>query len=61
MTPIFFQDQKEFRKWLEKNHDGEFEILVGYYKVGSVKPIMTWSQSVDEALCSGKLHHKIKV
>jgi uncharacterized protein YdeI (YjbR/CyaY-like superfamily) len=26
---------------------------VGYYKVGSGKPSMTWSQSVDEALCFG--------
>jgi uncharacterized protein YdeI (YjbR/CyaY-like superfamily) len=53
MTPIFFQDQKEFRKWLEKNHKKESELLVGYYKVGSGKPSMTWSQSVDEALCFG--------
>jgi len=53
MTPIFFQDQKEFRKWLEKNHKNESELLVGYYKVGTGKPSMTWSQSVDEALCFG--------
>lgn len=25
--------------------------MVGYYKVGSGKPSMTWSQSVDQALC----------
>lgn len=53
MTPIFFKDQKEFRKWLEKNHSKESELLAGYYKVGSGKPSMTWSQSVDEALCFG--------
>ncbi|HAM09149.1 MAG: hypothetical protein A2X05_05255 [Bacteroidetes bacterium GWE2_41_25] len=53
MTPIFFQNQKEFRKWLEKNHKSETELLVGYYKAGSYKPSMTWSQSVDEALCFG--------
>jgi len=28
-------------------------MLVGFYKVGSGKPSMTWSQSVDEALCFG--------
>jgi len=53
MTPIFFKDQKEFRKWLEKNHCKESELSVGYYKIGSGKPNMTWSQSVDEALCFG--------
>lgn len=53
MTPIFFTDQKEFRKWLEENHSRESELLAGYYKVGSGKPCMTWSQSVDEALCFG--------
>jgi uncharacterized protein YdeI (YjbR/CyaY-like superfamily) len=53
MTPIFFQDQIEFRKWLEKNHKKESELLVGYYKVSSGKPSMKWSESVDEALCFG--------
>ena len=53
MKPIFFPTQKEFRKWLEKNHNKETELIVGFYKVNSGKPSMTWSQSVDEALCFG--------
>ncbi len=53
MTPIFFQTQTDFRKWLEENHATETEIIVGYYKVGSGKSGMTWSESVDEALCFG--------
>ncbi|MFH0893445.1 MAG: YdeI/OmpD-associated family protein [Bacteroidota bacterium] len=53
MNLIFFSRQSEFRKWLEKNHKSKTELLVGYYKVGSGKPSMTWSQSVDEALCFG--------
>ena len=28
-------------------------MLVGFYKISSGKPSMTWSQSVDEALCFG--------
>ncbi len=28
-------------------------MLVGFYKVGSGKPSITWTQSVDEALCFG--------
>ncbi|MES2892247.1 MAG: YdeI/OmpD-associated family protein [Bacteroidota bacterium] len=53
MTPTFFTTQLEFRKWLGKHHAKETELLVGFYKVGSGQPSMTWSQSVDEALCFG--------
>ena len=53
MTPTFFAKQSDFRKWLEKNHKKETELLVGFYKVDSGKQSMTWSQSVDEALCFG--------
>ena len=53
MKPIFFETGAEFRKWLNKNHEKETELLVGFYKVGSGKPSMTWSESVDEALCFG--------
>jgi uncharacterized protein YdeI (YjbR/CyaY-like superfamily) len=53
MTPTFFTNQADFRKWLEKNHQKESELLVGFYKVGSGKPSITWPQSVDEALCFG--------
>jgi uncharacterized protein YdeI (YjbR/CyaY-like superfamily) len=53
MTPIFFANQQEFRKWLTKNHKKETELLVGFYKVGSGKPSMSWSESVDQALCFG--------
>lgn len=53
MTAIFFATPADFRKWLKKNHQKETELLVGFYKVGSGKPSISWSQSVDEALCFG--------
>lgn len=53
MNPVFFSDQDEFRKWLEKYYDKESEIIVGYYKTWTGKPSMTWSQSVDQAICFG--------
>lgn len=53
MKTVFFGNSAEFRKWLEVNHQTEKELLVGYYKVGTGKPSMTWSESVDEALCFG--------
>lgn len=55
MATVFFADQKDFRRWLEKNHDEEKELLVGFYKVGSGNPSMTWPQSVDQALCFGRI------
>ncbi len=53
MKPIFFAKQADFRKWLQKNHKKETELCVGFYKVGSGKPSMSWSESVDVALCFG--------
>lgn len=49
----FFKTQDDFRKWLESHHEKETELIVGFYKVNSGKPSMTWSQSVDQALCFG--------
>jgi uncharacterized protein YdeI (YjbR/CyaY-like superfamily) len=53
MEPKFFKTQHDFRKWLEANHDKKDEIIVGFYKVGSGKPSMTWSEAVDQAICFG--------
>lgn len=53
MEPLFFPGQKEFREWLKKNHSTEKELIVGYYKRETGKPSMTWSESVDQALCFG--------
>jgi uncharacterized protein YdeI (YjbR/CyaY-like superfamily) len=51
--PIYFATQTEFREWLEENHNKETELFVGYYKVGSGRQSMTWSESVDQAICFG--------
>ncbi|HEX2967866.1 MAG TPA: YdeI/OmpD-associated family protein, partial [Bacteroidales bacterium] len=48
-----FKDQNEFREWLEKNHKKESQIIVGFYKLKTDRSAMTWSQSVDQALCFG--------
>jgi len=53
MKPTFFPTQTQFRTWLEKHHQTETELLVGFYKVNSKKPSMSWSESVDQALCFG--------
>jgi uncharacterized protein YdeI (YjbR/CyaY-like superfamily) len=51
--PQFFKSVAEFRAWLEKNGGSEMELVVGFHKVDSGKPSITWSESVDEALCFG--------
>ncbi|MES2266556.1 MAG: YdeI/OmpD-associated family protein [Bacteroidota bacterium] len=53
MESTFFETPAHFRDWLQKHAHKETELLVGFYKVGSGKPSITWSQSVDEALCFG--------
>ncbi len=53
MQATFFSTQLEFRKWLKINSKKETELIVGYYKVASGKSSMSWSQSVDQALCFG--------
>lgn len=51
--PIYFASAEEFREWLALHHDSERELLVGFHKKGTGRPSMTWSESVDEALCVG--------
>jgi uncharacterized protein YdeI (YjbR/CyaY-like superfamily) len=53
MKPTFFGTPKDFRRWLERNHDKADELLVGFWKRDSGKPSITWPESVDEALCFG--------
>jgi len=49
----FFSSQDDLRKWFEKNHEKETELFLGYHKVHTKIPSVTWSQSVDEAICFG--------
>lgn len=53
MKPRFFKSQSEFRRWLEKNHAQEAELIVGFYKKDSGKPSITYPEALDEALCFG--------
>jgi uncharacterized protein YdeI (YjbR/CyaY-like superfamily) len=51
--PRFFASAADFRAWLEEHSDLASELLVGFWKVDSGRPSMTWPESVDEALCFG--------
>lgn len=52
-APRFFANPAGFRAWLEANAASKLELLVGFHKVGSGKPSISWPESVDEALCFG--------
>lgn len=51
--PTFFETGTEFREWLQANHQSASELWVGFYKKASGIPSITWSESVDQALCFG--------
>ena len=53
MKPHFFATPEKFRNWLEKNHDKESGLLVGFFRRDSGRPSMTWSESVDAAISFG--------
>ncbi|HUG15857.1 MAG TPA: YdeI/OmpD-associated family protein [Thermomicrobiales bacterium] len=49
----FFDSAAEFRLWLEEHHASESELWVGYYKKGSGRTGLTYSDAVEQALCFG--------
>ena len=55
---IFFETPGELRAWLEEHHATASEVWVGYYKKGSGRRSLTWSDVVDEALCFGWIDGK---
>ena len=46
-------DKKDWRKWLELNHKEKDSVWVIFYKKKSPNYNLSWSDSVDEALCFG--------
>jgi uncharacterized protein YdeI (YjbR/CyaY-like superfamily) len=56
---IFYpKNTSEWRNWLIANHERKQAVWVVFYKKNSEKPTITWSQSVDEALCFGWIDSK---
>ena len=53
VAPRFFRRQSEWRAWLAQHHAARTELWVGFWRVATGKPGITWPQSVDEALCFG--------
>lgn len=51
--PRFFATAADFRAWLRAHAATAPELMVGFWKVDSGRPSMSWPESVDEALCFG--------
>lgn len=51
--PTFFDSAAAFRAWLDENAATATELTVGFHKVGTGRPSLSWPESVDEALCHG--------
>jgi len=49
---IFFNNQEEFSDWLEEHGDAS-EVWLGYFRKNTGRASLTWSASVDAALCFG--------
>lgn len=47
------RDKKDWRKWLELNHNKKDAVWLILYKKKSPNHNLNWSESVDEALCFG--------
>jgi len=53
MKPTFFTTAKAFLTWLKARHATDRELLVGFHKVGSGRPSITYPEALDAALCYG--------
>lgn len=57
---LYVTDRKQWRKWLQKHHDSEFEIWLVYYRKGSDKTSIPYNDAVEEALCFGWIDSVVK-
>lgn len=55
-----FRTAKAWRSWLEKHHETSTVVWLVYYKKGSGKTSVTYSEALDEALCYGWIDSLIR-
>jgi uncharacterized protein YdeI (YjbR/CyaY-like superfamily) len=56
----FFDDEEEFRAWLETNHASAKELWMGLYKKHVEPRGLTWEAAVREALCFGWIDSQVQ-
>jgi uncharacterized protein YdeI (YjbR/CyaY-like superfamily) len=55
---VYAHDRKEWRRWLEANHDTSSGVWLVCFKKNSSKPGVLYDQAVEEALCFGWIDSK---
>lgn len=56
---IFYPETpSDWRKWLEQNHISKQSVWLVFYNKKAKKKSITWSESVDQALCFGWIDSK---
>jgi uncharacterized protein YdeI (YjbR/CyaY-like superfamily) len=50
---IYFRSADELRAWFDANHETATELWIGYHRKATGRPSVSWSETVDEALCVG--------
>lgn len=55
---FYAKTQKEWRKWLEKNHRSEKAVWLIFYKKGSGIQSTNYAEALEEALCFGWIDSK---
>lgn len=58
INTLHAKTRKEWRRWLEKNHQSEKSIWLIIYKKESNTPSVYYPEAVDEALCFGWIDSK---
>jgi uncharacterized protein YdeI (YjbR/CyaY-like superfamily) len=56
----YFENSRQWRGWLEQNHDREPEAWLLFYKKASGKPSMTVAEATEAALCYGWIDGKLQ-
>ncbi len=57
---LYLTNRKQWRTWLQKNHQNKEEIWLLYYKKHTNKPTIPYADAVEEALCFGWIDSKVK-
>ncbi len=53
-------DSAVFRIWLERNHESARAVWLIFWKKGSGRPSIEWTDAVDQALCFGWIDSKVQ-
>ncbi len=57
---LYFTSRRDWRTWLERNHETKKEAWLIFYKKCTGKPNVTYDEAVEEAICFGWIDSILK-